>query len=379
MSTFRDLMTECLIYEHSAEHFNLMKECSELKLTTAFISDQQYMLENSQVITGGTVVFTEGYLHESCNEDTMKALTEKADTKAGSIKEKIVNGCKKVWKHFMNFLMKITVRFDKLNSDAIYCRKKLKKMKENGIDPADLDAFKKIIDTALHGNNPFPVASNQPFSKSIDLPIPDGNDDYKSLNDNLAAALSTDTVVARCTLKPGIRLSCDDIIDASASIGVDINGNNLPKLKGVIKTMEAASETNKQHGIFINADTRAIEKNVKMLEKIIEKVEAVKNENIGIGAAAMGLANGKHAEVFGSNHVNELAEYMEDMNKCYSIITTAIGESIKMYTSLNEYRSLVINSLKRYIDSKKGDNQSNKQDKKQDNKSNAGSNDGDDE
>ena len=74
MATFRDLMTECLMYNHSAEHFDLMKECSELTLTCKFIEDQQFMAENAAEINSGIVTFTEGYLQESYDESTLEVL-----------------------------------------------------------------------------------------------------------------------------------------------------------------------------------------------------------------------------------------------------------------------------------------------------------------
>lgn len=356
MATFRDLMTECLMYNHSAEHFDLMKECSELTLTCKFIEDQQFMAENAAEINSGIVTFTEGYLQESYDESTLEVLVEKAASKGFGIKQKIYNGFMKICKSFMSFLRKITVNFDKLTNNAQHCKDKLKSLT---LTDEDINEIQGIVNKAKSANGAFPVRANQPYLSHIKLGgYNTGDQSITILKNDLAAALSNETVVADCTKSSTIVLSCEDIVDVSATICLNFKTLNIAKIKGIVTTLAKSAKKNVTKGLAIAVDTKLINKQADMLQKIMDELNEVgrslsdaAGDVIDAGKEVVKAVN--PVSRIDDNDIDELADKMKDLTHCYTMITQAVGVSMKMYTSLNTYRADVINPLKKYLDSKK--------------------------
>lgn len=360
MATVKDLITECLMFEHSAEHFNLVKECSELELTTTFINDQKFMMENSPIITSGAIAFTEGYLHESYDEGALEVLVEKAAGKAGSIKEKIYNGCKKIWKGFLSFLRKITKHFDKLTVDGQHCVKKLKEMT---ITDEDIQQIRNIVNAAKSKEGAFPVRANQPYlSKVVFGKYKSADRSVTELRNDLAAALSDTKVVADCT-QVGLALSAEEIIDVSAAIGMNAKSINFAKIKGLLTTIAKSSAINLKNGIEITVDTNMINKQADMLEKVIDQINEIGRGaegslNLAIDAGADMAKRVQNQQIDDqelypdSNNIDILADKMKDFTSCYTKLSEAIGVSMNLYTDLNKYRRDIIVPLKTYLDKK---------------------------
>ena len=80
--TVKEFMYQLENYEYSKEHYDLMKECSELELMEQFISDQKYMKEN---------VMNESYYSESVDDESLVAIQESFKEKLDGVIEKIKN------------------------------------------------------------------------------------------------------------------------------------------------------------------------------------------------------------------------------------------------------------------------------------------------
>lgn len=362
MATFRDLITECIMFEHSAEHFNLVKECSELDLTCTFIADQKFMMENSPIITSGAIAFTEGYLHESYDESTLEVLVEKAAGKAKGIKEKIYNGLKKIWKGFLSFLRKITKHFDKLTVDGQHC---VKKLKELTITDEDIQQIRNIVNDAKSKEDAFPVRANQPYlSKVVFGKYTSADKSVIELRNDLAAALSDTKVVADCSGVRMMVLSSEEIIDIAATIGMNAKSINFAKIEGLVTTMAKSAANNATHGMEIAVDTKMIDKQANMLQKIIDQIneagrgfETTANATIDAGKDVVKNIVADKAETADdaqiiNGRVDDLADKMKSLTSCYTKLSEAIGVSMKMYTGLNVYRTNVIGPLKTYLDNK---------------------------
>lgn len=131
---YRDFLEECRSYEHSKEHYEIMKESAELFLMEQYRNDQQYVAENAESMK--EVNFTEGYFQESVNEEYIKEMSEKIDVKAKKLIERIGKGIKGILEKFFRFLKSIK---DKLT----------KKKGEDFIDPKSVteDQRKQYSDT----------------------------------------------------------------------------------------------------------------------------------------------------------------------------------------------------------------------------------------
>ena len=95
--TYRDFLNECENYNHSKEHYEIMKECAELMLMEQFVSDQQFTKEN-------TTTFSEGYLMESVGDDYITEAEEKLGAKTLALVKKICAAIAKTVKNFFKWI-----------------------------------------------------------------------------------------------------------------------------------------------------------------------------------------------------------------------------------------------------------------------------------
>ena len=115
--TFNDFVAECEGYKHSKEHYDIMKECSEIALCEQFIEDQAYIAENVAELTG-VVNFTESYFSEAASDDQIKALYEKVETKKGNVLARIWAALKKAVAAVVKFFKNIAVGERKKRKDV---------------------------------------------------------------------------------------------------------------------------------------------------------------------------------------------------------------------------------------------------------------------
>lgn len=89
--TFNDYAVECSLYEYSNEHFELMKECSEIALGERWIKNQLVLSESAEDLgISEDATITESFLMESADENSLQAMYEKTEAKKASIWSKFV-------------------------------------------------------------------------------------------------------------------------------------------------------------------------------------------------------------------------------------------------------------------------------------------------
>lgn len=386
--TYRDFIAECEMYNHSAEHFNLMKECSELELTAKFMEDQIFMAENA-ISIGGVVALSEGYFQESVDENTIEVMTEKFNAKAVNIREKIYNGLKKIVGVFMNFFRKISNKFDTLTSSGQKCREKLAGMK---LDNDDIESLKKIIASAKSKDGSFPVAAKQPYLGKIKLGnFTSSDQSVVILKNDLAAALSDKTVLADVSSFTDAAFSAEEIEDVVVRIGLNYKHMKLSNITGILSTLTSAFNHNKTNGILIKVNTKEISNHADKLQKISDKISeagrdienktaanhatltGAYNAGVDIGSKIASAVTKEETDRSDYKITDEMAasavaDVNSKINTAYTLITKGIGSSIKLYTGLNSYRSSVITGLESFIKSKSGKKDDKKEDKKDEKK-----------
>ena len=107
--TFNDFIKECELYEHSKEHYDIMKECSELKLMGMYLSNQRYVKENADDFAGFTL--TENFFESAANDDAIKQLTEAFDLKKNKIIKFIVDKFNALKKKILTLFAKLFGKF----------------------------------------------------------------------------------------------------------------------------------------------------------------------------------------------------------------------------------------------------------------------------
>ena len=138
--TIGQFITECENYQYSQEYYELLKECSELKLMERYLENQDFMEGVSS-----DEEFTEGFLMEAGNEETKGNVKKSFKEKSSSAWNKIVTTAKNLLKKAINFFTKIGNLFDEQSRTA---GRILKYFAKNGVSD---DVAKKIFDVYKHG------------------------------------------------------------------------------------------------------------------------------------------------------------------------------------------------------------------------------------
>lgn len=369
--TFKDFIAECEMYPHSKENFDLMKECIELSLTEKFMEDQAFMLENSSLlIENAEMSFSEGYFSESVDQGVMDVMMEKFNMKQKNITEKIYLGLKKIIGVFKNFFMKIGNKFDEITATGQAVKAKLAAAT---ITDEDIASIKTIVANAKNRAQSFPVAANQPYLSKIKFGKYASSDpEVTKLKNDLAAALSDTVVVASVPISNSETIGAipaEDIEDACARL--IIGKGKLSNIVSVGTFLASSYNTAKNKGIRIRVNTKEINNLAEKLQKISDKISEIGRgaaENVAgnVAIANMGakavqkLQGDKDAPGMDDEFAEQSAKVTEVMNKCYGSVTAAIGQSMKIYTGLNMYRSSVITSLDSFLKTKSKDSKDDK-------------------
>jgi hypothetical protein len=283
-------------------------------------------------------------------------LTEKFVDKAKSVGAKIWRGIKKALKGFINFFRKIGNLFDKTTAEGQKVRHKLNGMK---LTDDQVSSIQRIIDTAK-GNktSSFPVAPNQPYLSKIKLQyMANDSSSFGDLKNDLAAALS-DTVVVANVLSTANNSNVDSEtigavpVDAIKHVCKTISKGNRHQILGAVKALSGTWLDVKKNGLKIKVNTKQIDKDAQDLQDICQDLEqAGKADAQLVGAlagAAANVAGDKIPNVDIAN-VDVGAEAAGAINQAYAMLTSAIGQSTRIYTKLNAYRQSVITSLSNYL------------------------------
>jgi len=140
--TIQDVLNECTSWEHSKEHYELMRECSELKLMEQYIADQQYMIESAADET--FKAFQEsGMFMEAATADRIKAITEEAEVKKASIWKRIGSGFAKLFNAIASFFKGLFAKITKADEKLVaFC-------KDHQFTDDEKDVLKKIFDEGV--------------------------------------------------------------------------------------------------------------------------------------------------------------------------------------------------------------------------------------
>lgn len=355
--TFKDFIMECELYEHSREKFELMKECSELALTEKYLNDQLFMAENAELINSRRDNLEEGFFQESVGDSTFEIITEKYFEKEKGIKGKILRGIEKIVKVFGNFLRKIANKFDDITSKGQSVRNRLAKAK---LTDDHISNIQKLVDnTKSKEETNFPVMANQPYLSKVKLGNYTASEDSVSkLTNDITAALSDTVVVADVTVNSkgtGINkdmigaLPAETIKEAASRV----SRGGLDELKGLKVTISSTWATVQKSGLKIKVNINEITKLVDELNQISTTIsEIYRNETDK--ASALGTTTKDAAENMTGKPVpfegTEPAKMAEDIT---SELTSAIGQSMKLYASLNGYRASIINGLDSILENTK--------------------------
>lgn len=399
--TFKDFIVECELYPYSKEHFELMKECSELELSEKYINNQIFLSEYMD-LSDSSIQLENNFFQESVEDSNLLFLTEKYADKFKSLLGKIVVKLSKIFKVFSVFFGKIGNKFDVITSKG---QQVLKQLNSTELTNEQLDDLKKIIDTIRNEDKyKFPIKKNQPYAKKIKFTYEGKNDAYAQLKDELAVALSDNTVVAE-TLFDSTNDHYDEermsIMDPDDlyEIGIKLKSGTESDIINLVPNMLTSWSRLRKSGLIIHVNTNNINKTAEKLTYISKELSNALDEikfKIGFGfdtglKAGNNAINNKFAanseqkkddsishmkdaglfayvaanygKLLNANGVqlseSDSAKFMNYINDLTTKLTGVIGITTKVYTQLNAYRQAVIYKIDEYLNPKSGSKKDN--------------------
>lgn len=312
--TFKDFVAECATYNHSKEHYEMMKECSEIALMEQYISDQVFLAENVAELT--TASFTESYFIESAEADQVAAITEAVAAKKEGLWKKIAAGLKRMWDKFVKFLQKWTT---KMISQNVENQKVLAKLNEKELTKKEAAAIQKAIVEAMNSgekNAILPHSSIQPFAKKIALK---GQADEINVN-ALAVAFSNETAVL---------VASNGAVSASAIVSIVkgfTKGKKGYEMEATCKKLDAAIKVANSNGVEIWA-------NDKKAQKLVDTMTEFNKQLVE-----------KEAELD-----EETVENIDAVRDCYGKLIQSVGSTITLYNAYLAYRTKVVTAVKTVV------------------------------
>lgn len=312
--TFNDFVAECAAYEHSKEHFDIMKECSEIALTEQYIADQIFLKENVAEMTSD-VKFTESYFMEAASDEQIQALQESVGEKIKKVATKIGNGFKKALAAIIKFFKNLAARLTKTSGEA---REVLKQLKELNLTNEQYEELAKQL-VASEANCGLDIARGQSFV--VDLGVT-GNLPVK-YHKYFAVALADTNV--QLALKDK-----DDVIDAKVLVKIlkkFAKDKKKYDFETTVKSIELARADAKKNGVTVYANDKAVEKLVAALEEVAKLVEERKPDEA----------------------LEDDVQNADKMADAWAMINGTVAATTKQYGGYLKYRAESLQKLKAFI------------------------------
>lgn len=349
MATFKDFIVECENYTHSAEHYDLMKECAELNITAQFLENQEFIQDRNFYLQE-SVTFEEGYFSESVDNETIASIETSFYEKANGIGSKIMNGFKKIATAFMNFFVKISNKFDSQTKAATKIRNELIKHGES-YEKEKLDritaALKKAYESYPIVSSPFGGERDR-WDKKLPRNIINANALATQNPGTLFLALSDTYVVVdnQGHKMEDLPLSVEEINEIikklSHATGKN-DGDVNAEFKSITSYIDDLQKRNDSRGIKINVNAKKMGKVVEELKTTLSDI-TTREERVKDAIAKNDVSDYKDA--IGKK---DIAMNAFQLDTVYSRLTAIIGNSLKLYSALYSYRNAAIQNLAQVV------------------------------
>ena len=339
--TYGELILEYENFEHSKEHFDLMKECYEIQLMEQYVESQNFLVENMTEIREEYKEFDESFFVEAADEETAKSVSKAASEKKDGFFKKMWSKIVAAWSKVKGFFVRIFAKFKKNNDNLEKVNEKLEGVSVAAV-ANDVEIFKSMVANAWpqkYRDDGFDitVAKNSnilPGFKKI-INAVGGND--KELKNKLSAAFSTNVVKVRLLPKTGSNTP-PQVMNAD-SFSFYVNGMQFGR--------DTAHADSKAEGVYINNVKNMLTKNIVKNTIDIEVASSDLDDIIKhLNATEEKLKAMVDTEGQAVSHYNG-AEAMELYKKLLAIS----ADTMKMYTYVSNYRNDVKNYLIKHLNS----------------------------
>ena len=336
--TFRDFIVECELYPYSQECFNIMKECSELKLQEKYLENARFVAASANMYTEANGFhLSEGYFQESVDDTFLEDVEADANKKKVGLIGKIINAVKwllgKIAK-FFNFiggkLQKLSEKLDPL----------LEKVRAFDITKENAEALRDAIwDNATRKWN----STGLPFVNNLKFKYKDVTGEVRSAIDYYCCILFGGDGVF---IKPGDTTGPINLADFNGMLRGDDLVNIADHFLGSIST---------------GADTASLQ------AKITEKAKTIQEKGLKIESAekitkistALEEINNKlndQIAIYQKKAADDVqlggidADNIKAMQDALNALTNSVGATQKFYAALASFKSTAAKNLNAFID-----------------------------
>ena len=323
--TIREFILECENYEHSKEHYQLLKEASELDLLNQFISDQEYMLEHRESLFAADSPFTESYFTEKIDKEKIDDLKEKAVEKAGNIKKTIIGIFKKIITALKGFFGRF---MDKMKDHNERQKAIVAYIKANKISEQQWNTIVEIVKEVEENKDhiwDFECGANDRYKLKFEDKVPSNYENYKKY---LLITLEPSHIYADYRHRTAEH---SNIIDMDEAIKIadgiiqkeSISPKEISKLKNKVDT---AIRNCKTHGLKLFLRKKSIEAMYAQADFIEKNLGKMNLDNMSNDSAKN--------YIFLTRVLNESVAYnikcYQELEKIKNIAMHAAGKAFKI-------------------------------------------------
>lgn len=349
--TFRDFVIECELYPYSKENFEIMKECSELRLQEKYLENARYIAASASMYTvENGYHLSEGYFQEAVDASFLEATEDAAEKKKVGIFGKILKGIQWLIGKLAKFFAFIAGKLDKLAGNT---EKVAEKVQVFDISPENIENVKDAL--MLKGNSLLTSVKNI-STTGIDitklhitgvaaevvnyikyyLAILFGTDEIRILPNNTSGPLNLADYVTDTTGIVDIG-TLNEVINVISSVKNEKYMVSTSALTGAIARFDKAVETTKKTGVDISLKPAKIQeiqaqlvKNQTAIEKLQKFVTDKSNEQADFGLVSQDLTM--------------ISTFISQK------LTGAVSATIRFYSDLLKYKDQALKNLNELVD-----------------------------
>ena len=334
--TIADFVKEAEVYTYTKEHFNMMKEATEIDLMAHFIESQEFMSDNADYLAESTDLFVEGFLFEAMGEDEMTKFEENFSEKMKGFGTKVASLAKTIYTAIINFFKKLGGGCKTLGEKATKITDKFKSVKLSEQTQIEIKALvNKAIDQSK-------LPMNESGLKAIRVPK------KLNINDTLTSA----KVTAALTGQVVLQLAGDE--------------SSALNDKQIVEFFGGVFDPNTIDGNKVSRGTSYLEKAQKdNAKKCILNCteEAAGNIADNLIKIQGDIAN---AQI---NYRKDVGESGANASASYQLASRAKGSaasSFKLFGKTNTYRTIVLNGLEKILEANSAEPAEDKAEEKKD-------------
>jgi hypothetical protein len=343
--TFGEVVLESKLFEYSKEYYDLLKESYEISLMETYIESLDFVRNGGYEYVAeasGITIKTDNYFVESADDNQYEELCKAYEEKVGNFLGNIKAGFDKLLSKVIPFFTRIANKFDATCQQGDRLTNYLSTIEDGGEDAKQIgEIIKKCInDTKFAGYllsgdsqkayNPNKKLQSVPPKTLLAITL-------ASKYHALEILCSQDYEYLIVQGGGDAAVSLDDLTKIFKMVSNGSEAKRAGNYGNAIKKLDYIQEENAKNGLKVNISSGSIEKNIKELNELKEKISK-KEENLSTNGGSD----------FAIDHEGTKS-FANDLSLLYKRLTNTIASTLSAYSALLAFRSTTLKATDEYI------------------------------